>query len=171
MDRKERDGGGDGPSFADLWRKWIDNIKKRQTPRFIRSLSAVWGFWTSLFFLALFLLKKTDLLGLSFFLAHSLFFIFGDTPFVLGFLLYLSQLISSQFFPGEGKRAFVCGGWSFKCVANCIACCFPFRLKYHFHTVLKPGEGARALRFHDLSRRAKRVVGRSDAVLHRFGEA
>ena len=36
---------------------------------------------------------------------------------------------------------------------------------------LKPGEGPRALRFHDLSRRAKRVVGRSDAVLHRFGEA
>ena len=36
---------------------------------------------------------------------------------------------------------------------------------------LRPGEGPRALRFHDLSRRAKRVVGRSDAVLHRFGEA
>ena len=27
------------------------------------------------------------------------------------------------------------------------------------------------IRFHDLSRRAKRVVGRSDAVLHRFEEA
>ncbi|WP_199909613.1 transposase, partial [Aedoeadaptatus coli] len=38
MDRKERDGGGDGPSFADLWKKYT---KKRQTPRFIRSLSAV----------------------------------------------------------------------------------------------------------------------------------
>ena len=43
--------------------------------------------------------------------------------------------------------------------------------KYHSRTVLKPGEGARALRFHDLSRRGSRVVGRSDAVLHRFGEA
>ncbi|MEQ3354186.1 hypothetical protein AAA081_07770, partial [Aedoeadaptatus acetigenes] len=38
MDRKDRDGGGDGPSFADLWRKYI---KKRQTPSFVRSLSAV----------------------------------------------------------------------------------------------------------------------------------
>ncbi|MCU6786959.1 hypothetical protein, partial [Aedoeadaptatus acetigenes] len=41
MDRRDRERGNCGPSFADLWRKWIDNIKKRQTPRFIRSLSAV----------------------------------------------------------------------------------------------------------------------------------
>ena len=48
---------------------------------------------------------------------------------------------------------------------------FSTSLKICSFMALKPGEGARALRFHDLSRRAKRVVGRSDAVLHRFGEA
>ena len=46
-----------------------------------------------------------------------------------------------------------------------------FSLKISYYTALRPGKGARALRFHDLSRRAQRVVGRSDAVLHRFGEA
>ncbi|MCU6787303.1 hypothetical protein OCV31_08725, partial [Aedoeadaptatus acetigenes] len=38
MDRRDRERGNCGPSFADLWKKYI---KKRQTPSFIRSLSAV----------------------------------------------------------------------------------------------------------------------------------
>ncbi len=46
-----------------------------------------------------------------------------------------------------------------------------FRSKFRSYMAFRPGEGPRALRFHDLSRRAARVVGRSDAVLHRFGEA
>ncbi|MBS6525754.1 MAG: hypothetical protein KH322_07035, partial [Peptoniphilaceae bacterium] len=58
------DGGGDGPSFADLWKKYI---KKRQTPRFIRSLSAVWSPLRRAFFVALslFVQGKFPLAALS----------------------------------------------------------------------------------------------------------
>ena len=69
---------------------------------------------------------------MGYFFSLTFGFVLDGTPFVIRFLFSLSIIISSRFFPGEGKRA---------------------------------------LRFHDLSRRAKRVVGRSDAVLHHFGEA
>ena len=84
-----------------------------------------------------------------------------------------------------------------KCVADGVSRWFLFRSffltfmeltfvcrdPYCFIIILSsrffPGAGKRALRFaliplpdpHDLSRRAKRVAGRSDAVLHRFEKA
>ena len=88
-------------------------------------------------------------------------------------LFFLCSLFSllTFFAVRRGERDVSSRGSFFKCAVNVIKSSYFFRLKYHSRTVLKPGEGARALRFHDLSRRGSRVVGRSDAVLHRFGEA
>ncbi len=104
------------------------------------------------------------------FVPYNFFILISETHFFdsVPFISYAAYLQPT--FPGEGKRALVRAG-NFESILYLLMSRYYYLIKIDSFMALRPGEGARALRFHDLSRRGSRVVGRSDAVLHRFGEA
>ena len=83
------------------------------------------------------------------------FFFFLRTPLALLSAAHLLDSISfisyapylQQILPGEGKRAYVLWRLIFNSVTDAMVSRYYFRLKIYSYMALRPGEGARALRF------------------------